>query len=161
MYYHTLLITNMFRSRMQRWSRYYTRLLTILYFKCALIECCKTVFFFHWRLHTAEMLQLELTDGTFIIQGTILTVILSGCSFHRVSSHWCSLQTDNLESHSLSTCMLWSDRELAATSSVTKETQSTVGNSTGCNAKQTAGNFKLLHIDRLFSVITAIWHTYQ
>ena len=158
MYYHILIFTNMFRSLLQKPSRYHTRIRTIIYFKCPDIECCKTFFLFHWRLHTAEMLQLELTDGTFIIRGTILTVIHPGCSFHRIPSHWCSLQTDNLEPRLLTICMLWSDRQLAATSS---QTQSTVGNSTDCNAKQTAGKFKLLYIDRLFSVITAIWHTYQ
>ena len=64
-------------------------------------------------------------------------------------------------SRSLSKCTLWSDRQLAAISSVTKQAQSTVYNSTDCNAKQTAGNCKWLHIDRLFPAVTAIWHTYQ
>ena len=91
----------------------------------------------------------------------MLTVISPVHSFHRMYSQWYTLQTDNLEPRFLSTSMLWSDRQLAATSSVTKQTKITVGNSTDCNAKQTAGNFKLLHIDRLFSVITATWHTYQ
>jgi len=39
------------------------------------------------------MLQQELTNGPFIIQGTILTVIPPGCSFHRMYSHWRTLQT--------------------------------------------------------------------
>jgi len=151
----------MFRSLVQLSSGYQTIIRIIVYFKCANIECCKTVLLVHWRLHTAEMLYLELTNGTFIIQVTILTVIPPGCSFHIMSSHSSTLQTDTLQSRLLSTCMLWSDRQLAATSSVTKQTQSTVGNSTDCNVKRTAGKCILLHIDRLFSVVTATWHTYQ
>ena len=137
--------------------RYYKWIQKIIYINCADIECCKPVFLFHWRLYTAEMLQLELTNGTFVIQGKIFTVISPGSSFHRVSSIRCTLETGNL----LSTCMLWSVRQLAATSSVTKQAKRTVCNSTKRNAKKNAGNFKLLHIDSLFSVITAIWHTYQ
>jgi len=161
MYYYILLFTNMFRSLVQLSSGYQTTIGIVIYFKCANIECCKTVLLVHWRLHTAEMLQLELTNGPFVIQGTTLTVIPLGCSFHIMSSHSSTLQTDTLESHLFSTCMLWSDRQLAATSSVTKQTHNTVGNSTDCNVKQTAGKWKLLYTDRLFSVITANWHTYQ
>jgi len=161
MYYHTLQCTKMLRSLLQRSSCYHTRIRKIIYFKCADIECFKTVFLFNWSLHTAELLQLELTNGPFVIRGTILTVIPPGCSFHRMFSYWCTLKTDNSESRLLSTCMLWSDRQLAATVSIAKQTHSTVGNSADCNAKQTAGNCKLLHIDRLISVITATWHTYQ
>jgi hypothetical protein len=143
MHYDILLFTNMFRSLLQRSSGYHKTRQKIKNFKFADIENCKTAFFY-WRLHTAEILQLELTNVPYIIHGTILTVITSECSFHRMSSHWFTLQTDTLESRLLSTCTAWSDRQLAATGSVTKQAQITVGNSTDCSVKHTAGNCILL-----------------
>jgi len=82
-YYHILLFTNMFRSLLQRPSGCHTGIQTKIYFKCANIECCKIDFLFHWRLHTAEILQLELTNDTLIMQGKIWTLAPLACYFHR------------------------------------------------------------------------------
>ena len=74
------------------WTTLY--IVTHLYFKRTDIESCETDFLFRWIMHIAEMLHLELTKGTFIIQGNILTLANLACYFHRKSSLWCTLQTN-------------------------------------------------------------------
>ena len=161
MYYHILLFTNMFRSLLQQSWGYHTRIQKIIYFKCADIECCETVFLFHWRLQTAEILQLELTNEYFYNWRENFDINTSRLLFSQKVLPLMHFTNCQFGSRSLSKRTLWSDRKLAATSSVTKQAQSTIYNSTDCNAKQTAGNCKWLHIDRLFPAVTAIWHTYQ
>jgi hypothetical protein len=108
------------------------------YCKCSRLEHYTIPFIIRWKLQNAEILQLVLANGPFLIKGKILKLGPLGCYFYRKSSHWCTLLTDTLESRLLSTCTLWSDRQLAATSSVTKQAQNNVGNSTGCRQLQMA-----------------------
>jgi len=89
MYHHTLLFTNTFLSLVQRSSEYQKRIRNIIYFKCADIECCKKVSVSLKVAHCRNV-TVGTNKRSFIIQATIFIVLTRGCSFHRMSYHWCT-----------------------------------------------------------------------